>query len=139
MIYLQTCPKILSAPLGVPHRASQDEWYKGMLIPKDARVIIALQLIHETYYADPSVYNPARYINHPKLANSYSNSPDYENRDHYAYGAGRRICVGIPLAERVQWSILARVLWGFRIEEGDVKLDVDAYTDGRMCTPSRHL
>lgn len=106
-----------------------------MLIPKDARVVIAAQPLHETYYADPSVYNPARYINHPKLANQYANSPDYENRDHYAYGAGRRICVGIPLAERVQWSILARVLWGFRIEEGDVELDTDAYTDGRMCAP----
>jgi hypothetical protein len=45
----------------------------------------------------------------------YAGSPDYANRDHYAYGSGRRICVGIHLAERTQWRIIARLLWAYKI------------------------
>jgi hypothetical protein len=48
----------------------------------------------------------------------YAGSPDYMKRDHYTYGSGRRICVGIHLAERTQWRIIARILWAFKIEPG---------------------
>jgi len=72
----------------------------------------------------------------------YAGSPDYENRDHYAYGSGRRICVGIHLAERTQWRLLARILWAFKIERAidettgeAIELDADAYTDGIITQP----
>ena len=42
-------------------------------------------------------------------------SADYESRDHYAYGAGRRICPGMHLAERTQWRFIAAMLWAFEI------------------------
>ncbi|KAF2871230.1 cytochrome P450 oxidoreductase-like protein [Massariosphaeria phaeospora] len=123
-------------PSGVPHRAKQDDWYDGMLIPKDATVFIPAWSLHNTCYSAPELYNPDRYLQHPKLANDYAGSPDYEKRDHYAYGAGRRICVGIHLAERTQWRITASLLWGFRIlpevgEDGkEVEVDTEAYQDG---------
>lgn len=75
---------------------------------------------------------------------TYAGSPDYENRDHYAYGAGRRICVGIHLAERTQWRITARMLWAFDIkpaldEKGDeIELDTDAYEDGLLIQPKKY-
>lgn len=40
---------------------------------------------------------------------------------HYGYGAGRRICPGMHLAERTQWRAIAKLLWAFSIE-----LPVDA-------------
>lgn len=72
----------------------------------------------------------------------YAGSPEYENRDHYSYGAGRRICVGIHLAERTQWRILARMLWAFHIEPvidevtGEkVELNTNAYESGFLFEP----
>jgi len=34
----------------------------------------------ENIYPNPEKFNPDRYLNHPKLANEYATSPDYENR-----------------------------------------------------------
>jgi cytochrome P450 len=112
-----------------------------MLIPKDATIFIPAYALHQTHYPDPETYNPDRYLNHPKPASHYAASPDYANRDHYAYGAGRRICVGIHLAERTQWKLVASLLWAFSIEqvvdeEGRVcELDPDAYTEGLTYEP----
>jgi len=32
-------------------------------------------------YDDPDAFNPDRYLNHPRLANDYAGSPDFNNRD----------------------------------------------------------
>ena len=63
------------------------------------------------------------------------------NRDHYSYGAGRRICPGIHLAERTQWRVVAKLLWAFDIRPGlddegnEVELDTDAYAKGFLTQP----
>ncbi|KAJ6011550.1 cytochrome P450 [Penicillium sp. IBT 35674x] len=115
-------------PLGVPHRVAKDDWYEGMLIPKDATVVIPSYAIHRSEkfnYKSPDDFNPQRYLDHPRLASDYAGSPDFNNRDkfehHYGYGAGRRICPGMHLAERTQWRAIAKLLWAFTIE-----LPVDA-------------
>lgn len=94
-----------------------------------------------THYSNPSTYDPDRYLNHPALATEYASSSDYENRDHYTYGAGRRICAGIHFAERIQWRILARLLWAFRIEHAvdangeRIKIDTEAYEEKLIAGP----
>lgn len=89
-----------------------------------------------TSYTNPSTYNPDRYLNHLGLATEYAASSDYEKRDHYTYGAGRRICAGIHLAERTQWRMLARLLWAFRIEEVEgARIDTDAYEEKLIAGP----
>ena len=60
---------------------------------------------------------------------------------HYGYGAGRRICPGIHLAERNQWRIAAKLLWAFEFSEltdhhGKViPLDPNAYNEGLLHAP----
>ncbi|KAJ0269713.1 hypothetical protein CBS470a_013685 [Colletotrichum nupharicola] len=83
-----------------------------------------------------------RYLKHPKLANDYAGSPEWSNRDHYNYGAGRRICPGIHLAERNMWRIAAKLLWAFDFAEpldpetGKVTpLDANAYNPGILQAP----
>ncbi|EFX05735.1 cytochrome p450 monooxygenase [Grosmannia clavigera kw1407] len=49
--------------------------------------------------------------------------PTMNNRDHYGYGAGRRICPGMHLAERVQWRAIAKILWAF-----DIVMPIDPVT-----------
>ena len=127
--------------MGIPHRCTEDNWYEGMLIPKDATIIIPAWAIHHTEYVDPDTYNPDRFLKHTRLAMDYAGSGDYQNRDHYAYGAGRRICVGIHFAERTQWRILAKILWGFTIEHAvddngeQITLDHDGYSDAMISDP----
>ncbi|VUC26552.1 unnamed protein product [Clonostachys rosea] len=125
-------------PLGVPHRVAKDDYYEGMLIPKDATVVIPSYAIHRSQrynYTEPEEFKPTRFLGHPRLASDYAGSPDYNNRDkypaiavskgeiadiaplhHYSYGAGRRICPGMHLAERTQWRAIAKLLWAFDIE-----------------------
>lgn len=91
---------------------------------------------------NPEVYNPDRYLNHPGLAMEYASSSNYQNRDHYTYGAGRRICAGINLAERTQWRMLARLLWAFRIEHAidentgaKIEIDTEAFEKKLIAGP----
>ena len=117
-----------------------------MLIPKDATVILptwALHLSESQGYVDPEAYNPDRFLGHPRMADSYAGSPDWQNRDHYGYGAGRRICPGIHLAERTQWRLNARLLWAFEIQRKidpktnkPMPIDVDNYHEGISHTPA---
>lgn len=96
----------------------------------------------QTCYDEPEVYNPDRFLNHPGLAIEYASGSDYQNRDHYTYGAGRRICAGIHLAERTQWRILARLLWAFHIEHAvdeatgaKIPIDMEAFEDKLITGP----
>jgi len=133
-------------PLGVPHRVNQDDWFDGMLIPKDATVILpawAMHLSETQGYKDPEAYNPDRFLEFSKMADSYAGSPDWQKRDHYGYGAGRRICPGIHLAERTQWRLNARILWAFEVlPKIDSKtgkpmpIDVNNYHEGIAHTPA---
>lgn len=125
-----------SVATGIPRRVAEDDWYNGMLIPKDSTVFLPIWAVHHAEgqgYDESLKFNPDRYQDHHKLANDYAGSADYAKRDksyapilllnltklahHYGYGAGRRMCPGVHLAERNQWRIVAKLLWAFEIQE----------------------
>ncbi|CAI4213213.1 unnamed protein product [Parascedosporium putredinis] len=132
------------AVTALPHRAREEDEYEGMLIPKGATVFIPTWALHhnDELYDDPDSFNPDRYLGHEKLANDYAGSPDFTRRDHYNYGAGRRLCPGIHLAERNMWRIASKLLWAFEFSEpldpvtGKVQpLDPNAYNPGILQAP----
>lgn len=132
------------AVTALPHRAKEDCFYEGMFIPKDTTLFIGTWAIHhsENLFHDHDTFNPDRYLGFEKLANDYAGSGDWAGRDHYGYGAGRRICPGIHLAERNMWRIAAKLLWAFEFAEpldpatGKVlPLDPDAYNPGILQAP----
>ncbi|OCK74678.1 putative cytochrome P450 oxidoreductase [Lepidopterella palustris CBS 459.81] len=132
------------ATTALPHRNKEDDVYNGMLIPKNSTIFIPVWALHmdEKLYPEPDTFNPDRFLNHPKLANDYAGSPDWNQRDHYGYGAGRRLCPGIHFAERNQWRIAAKILWAFDILEpldpvtGEIQpLDTNHYAPGLLMTP----
>ncbi|KAJ7600343.1 cytochrome P450 [Mycena floridula] len=51
-------------PLGVPHRSTEDDIYKGMFIPKGSRVIPNIYAMNhdESKYSDPYSFNPSRFM-----------------------------------------------------------------------------
>lgn len=116
-----------------------------MLIPKNSWIFVPIWALHHTeeLYTDHDTFNPDRYLNHPRLANDYAGSGDWGNRDHWGYGAGRRICPGIHLAERNMWRIIAKLIWAFKFSEpidpetGEaVPLDTEDYTEGHLVAPN---
>jgi cytochrome P450 len=66
-------------------------------------------------YPRPYDFNPDRYISYNLPAASYINITNPNDRDHMSYGAGRRVCPGIHVAERSMFMNIARILWCFDI------------------------
>jgi len=64
----------------------------------------------------------------------YAALADVNERDHFSFGGGRRICPGSWVAERSAFLNIARTLWGFNIEhardENGNIIPVDFTTDG---------
>ena len=64
---------------------------------------------------DPTAFDPSRYLARPLPAADYININDPYERDHFTYGAGRRVCPGVHVAERSLYINIVRTLWGFDI------------------------
>ncbi|KAJ4348472.1 uncharacterized protein N0V89_009847 [Didymosphaeria variabile] len=122
-------------PLGFPHATNADDVVDGYTIPKGTTVLLNVWgLHHERAGADgalsPFAFDPDRFAGRTAPAPTFAASKDYEARDHYGYGAGRRLCPGIHLAERNLFVGMAKLLWAFTLEEkpGAVPIDVDPKT-----------
>lgn len=78
----------------------------------------------------PIAFNPDRYAGRTAPAPTFAASGDYAARDHYGYGAGRRLCPGIHLAERNLFVGVAKLLWAFSLTEkaGADPIDVNPQT-----------
>jgi cytochrome P450 len=68
-------------------------------------------------WPNPSAFDPSRYLKYTASAAYYMNSTDASERDHFSYGAGRRACPGIHVAERSLFINVSRVLWGFNLRK----------------------
>ncbi|MCJ1364843.1 hypothetical protein MMC16_003960 [Acarospora aff. strigata] len=138
--YLRGCVKeslrwMPTAPLGgVPHAVTQDDAYMGYHIPRGAGVINNVYAIHmdPKRHPQPRRFDPDRYkADFQSLAESATN-PDVSKRDQFVFGAGRRICQGMHVAEQSLYLGMARLLWGF-----DVRPVLDAEGNVRMPDPER--
>ncbi|PNY24206.1 Fumitremorgin C synthase [Tolypocladium capitatum] len=105
-------------PLAFPHAAAEDDWIDGQFIPKGTIVIINAWGMHhdEKRFPNPDTFDPDHYKGQTTLAPELAAAADYESRDHYGYGSGRRICPGIHLAERNLFLGIAKLIWAFSIE-----------------------
>ncbi|EMD01271.1 hypothetical protein BAUCODRAFT_62200 [Baudoinia panamericana UAMH 10762] len=128
---------------GVPHAVTQDDTYKGFLIPKGAGVLNNVWAINmdPKRAPEPRRFDPDRYKNdHLGLYDSAVN-PDASKRDQFTFGAGRRICQGMHVAERSLFLGMSRILWAFNIEPATdnagqpILPDQDRFTQGFVCMP----
>ncbi|KAF7553263.1 hypothetical protein G7Z17_g3767 [Cylindrodendrum hubeiense] len=104
---------------GMYHASSEDDWYGDHFIPKGSVVVLNWWAIHRdsSRYSEPDTFDPSRYLDKPLSAAEYINSNDPNERDHFAYGAGRRVCPGVHLAEKSLFIVISRMLWGFNISK----------------------
>ena len=128
---------------GVPHAVTKDDEYMGFLIPKGAGVMNNVWGIHTdpARFPNPRQFNPDRYKDDFKGLSDSAADPDANNRDQFTFGAGRRICPGIHVAERSLFLAMSRMLSAFNIEpeldiHGDPIIpDQEKLTQGFVCMP----
>ena len=130
-----------TAILGFPHAVMEDDVYRGYRIPKGAGIFCNVYSIHndETRFPAPRRFDPDRFKDDQGDLFFTATSP--EQRGTWVFGAGRRSCQGLHIAERSLFLAISRMLWAFDIvpakdEEGkDILPDSSKVTQGFVCMP----
>lgn len=129
---------------GVPHAVTRDDEYMGYKIPKGAGVMNNVWTIHmdPIRCPEPRRFNPDRWEDDFLTLAESAGQPDASKRFSFAFGAGRRICQGMHLAERSLFLGMSRMLWGFDIRPAvgpatgkEILPDPEMLTQGFVCMP----
>ncbi|KAF2027348.1 putative O-methylsterigmatocystin oxidoreductase [Setomelanomma holmii] len=131
--------------IGSPHYTTADVVYKGYVIPKNTIVSLCQYTIHfdTKKWRSPETFDPSRYLSYPLKAGAYAAAANPNERDHFDFGAGRRICPGMHLAENSLFITIACILWLLEIKppidengvEGEVDVSDEAYEEGVNTLP----
>ncbi|KAJ9483385.1 hypothetical protein VN97_g10023 [Penicillium thymicola] len=147
--YIRACVKEVLrirpvTSIGSPHYTTADIVYKAYFIPANTVVSINQYALHfdPNRYENPDDFIPDRYLNHSLKAGAYAAHPDPYARDHFDFGAGRRICPGMHLAENSLFITIACIIWAFEVlppmengKVGTVDVSDAAYEDGANTLP----
>ena len=68
-------------------------------------------------HSNPRQFDPSRYANDFQSLGEAALNSDASKRDQFVFGAGRRICQGMHIAERSLFLAVSRMLWGFNMEK----------------------
>lgn len=132
---------------GAPHQNTTDMTYKNYFIPSGTVLSVSYNVFHydPDRYEEPFKFRPDRYLNHPEKSGVYVNAADPYERDHFAFGNGRRACPGVHLAENSLYITLAKILWAFEIrpplgpdgKEEAIDISDDAFQSGGTVAPNK--
>jgi cytochrome P450 len=105
-------------PLGVPHKSSADDWYEGYFIPKGSVVITNVWAMNRdpAVFPDFDEFRPERFLDESAIPK------DTHGQGHVTFGAGRRICVGMNVANNALFIDMASLLWAINIHNGAKEL-----------------
>ncbi|XP_024984801.1 (S)-N-methylcoclaurine 3'-hydroxylase isozyme 1-like [Cynara cardunculus var. scolymus] len=96
----------------IPRSSSQTCIIGGYTIPKGCILVLNAWGIHRDprYWHNPLDFNPERFLDHDG-----TDKYDFKgnNLKFIPFGSGRRLCPGVPLAEKMQMYILASLLHSF--------------------------
>lgn len=126
----------------MPHASRSDDEFEGYKIPKGATVILAVWSCNNDpkLFDDPRTFNPGRQLVDLSVGEDAIAS-DHHKRSSWSFGAARRLCPGIHVAERTLFLTIARILWAFDIspavdEKGQaVFIERDAVTQSIAACP----
>lgn len=104
-----------AAPLLLPRKAGQDVEMCGFTVPKDAQVMVNAWAIGRdpSLWENPDLFMPERFLASDIDARG-------QNFELIPFGAGRRICPGLPLAIRMLPLMLGSLVHSFdwKLEDG---------------------
>lgn len=130
--------------LGHPHITTKELTYKGLRLPAGSRIHLNSWAIgHDpNRHADPERFWPERYEGDLTNSEQSKNSADVKDRDHFAFGSGRRICPGYHVAERSLAIAIMRLVWAFEITpapKAKLPLDPRDYPAEMPGNPGEHM
>ncbi|KAE9390851.1 cytochrome P450 [Gymnopus androsaceus JB14] len=113
------------APLGFPHRLTEDDYYEGYFLPKGTLVQANVWKITRdpAVYPNPDHFDPTRFL--ASETSEVQPSPDF------TFGWGRRICPGRLMAVEVLFITYAMALSVFDISKAKVNGNLIEPTDER--------
>ncbi|OJA14289.1 hypothetical protein AZE42_10371, partial [Rhizopogon vesiculosus] len=102
-------------PLGIPHATVDDDVYEGYYIPKGATVMANTWSMarNPEKYPDPTRFMPERYMSKVASEESVAHGRDDIS---FAFGFGRRVCVGRYVADASLFAAVVNILAVFRVE-----------------------
>lgn len=132
-----------TAIVGLPHAVIQDDWYMGYKIPKGAAVMWNVWALHmdSKRFTNPRAFDPSRYLGDNQTSAEAAMNGDASKRDQFVFGAGRRVCQGMHIADRSLFLSIARLLWAFNLEKAvdergeDIVPDPDELSQGLLVHP----
>jgi cytochrome P450 len=108
-----------AAPLGAPHRPTEDDWHEGKCIPKGTICIANLWHMNrdpEIYGKNTEHFDPGRHLDASgNIAYSVSDV-NLKEHGHFGYGFGRRNCVGRYMADNALFINIVVMLWATKFE-----------------------
>ncbi|KAI8971214.1 cytochrome P450 [Pilobolus umbonatus] len=118
----------------VSHLTTEEIEFDGYIIPKNTIISFSMDSGNRNpkIFDNPEEFIPERYINNTKSMTASANGK-IEERDHYSFGWGRRICPGAYLAEMQIYSVFTRIMHRCIIEASGtlpnlVKAEVNTIT-----------
>ncbi|KAI0371374.1 cytochrome P450 [Pilatotrama ljubarskyi] len=105
-----------AVPLGLAHRVTQDDVYRGWVIPKGTVVWANIwsMLQDPAVFPEPSEFRPERYLN---ADGSLRELERHEDPSIIGFGFGRRICPGMFFAMNSIFIGIATMLYVFDISK----------------------
>ncbi|KDQ22337.1 hypothetical protein PLEOSDRAFT_1050613 [Pleurotus ostreatus PC15] len=114
------------AAIGVPHSTTKDDIYRDYYIPKGMTYFIFdwhLGMSHDSsVYPNPEAFQPDRFLNPDGTLN--------DNDKPFAFGFGRRVCVGSDFAREIIWIAIATMLSVFQFDKAKTPEGNDIEVDG---------
>ncbi|KOC07535.1 O-methylsterigmatocystin oxidoreductase [Aspergillus flavus AF70] len=97
-------------------------------------------------FPHPFHFKPERYLNHLHRSAVYAAGGDILARDNFTFGAGRRICPGIHLAENGLFLAVANIIWAYEFklpldDQGEeIPLDItdEGFMEGAIRVPKQY-
>ncbi|QHO04527.1 Geraniol 8-hydroxylase [Arachis hypogaea] len=116
----ETLRKHPAVPLLLPRQAEMDVEIQGYTVPKGAQVLVNVWAIGRdpNVWENPHVFSPERFL---------GSQIDFRGRNFELtpFGAGRRICPGLPLAMRMLFLMLGLFIncFDWKLEAEDMDMD----------------
>lgn len=112
-------------PLLVPRKPSQSCTLSGYTIPKDSKIFINVWEMQRDplIWENPLEFKPERFLDKPPAAGKWDFRGN--NFQFLPFGSGRRVCAGIPLAEKMLMYLLASLLHSFDWQPTETNKEID--------------
>ncbi|KAJ7578559.1 cytochrome P450 [Mycena floridula] len=131
-----------AAPVAIPHALTTDEEFRGHVLPQDTIVFMnTWGIFHDPEIFDqPDTFDPGRFILSPHGVKRGVDDSDF-NRPNMVFGAGRRICLGMHIANKALQLTAMFLIWAFefrpvqRTDGTDIPVDINNYHKGMAGTP----